>query len=683
MFKFLSPCYFSRITRRVPITLLVFMVLILSSYSAQALNPKVLNSFQSEDFSKTDGSRAKKSAIICSDRNPLANAYFGDTHVHTAYSSDAYIQQTRVYPDAAYRYSFTPRASIDISQADKALYLERPLDFMAVTDHAEFIGEQALCTAANSGLDEEPLCKVFQENQSRSRYLLKFIGSPISWRDDGVCGKDSQKCLKAATSIWHKTIAAAERWNDQSNACEYATLIGYEYTSHRLGSNLHRNILFRNATVLNRPVSYIDTTREWDLWEILDKQCLQSGSGCDALSIPHNSNISNGRMFAVDYPATLNKTQRRQRASLRARLEPIVEIMQHKGDSECRTTMHGINGAPDEYCAFEKFEDMAFKTRLDEGKAEPCYQGIFADLVPHLGPDCLSPMSYVRYALIEGLNQWRELGVNPHQFGIIAASDTHNGIGGAVEEKDYTGHVGDLDNTTQTLIGNTLEATQINAGPGGLTGVWAMQNSREELFDAMRRREVFGTSGPRIQPRFFGSWDYAKDLCEDSQWLKQAYASGIPMGSTLAQNKDNKAPSFLAQALPDIGTTNHRGNPLEQLQIIKGWVDADGKKYQKVYVVANETDKNPIDVNTCSRKNPDTATNLQALCAVWQDPDFNADQAAVYYLRALEVSDCRYSHYQCQQLPKEQRPKNCGLEEDIIPKLIQERAWSSPIWYKP
>ena len=619
----------------------------------------------------------------CTDNNPLRNAYFGDLHVHTEKSTDAWMFGVRVSPDDAYRYAFGGTVQLNVpvgsDRPDQRLISNpQPLDFMAVTDHAEFLGEIHLCTNPFSRVRDSGFCRELLNVSGRSMKQVIRIMLPFPLRDSEVCGEQNRDCAKASMNNWQQIIATAERWQDRSSSCERTTLIGYEYSSHRLGSNLHRNIIFRNSKVISRPISYLEKPREWDLWQLLDVHCLQSDTGCDVMSIPHNSNISNGRMFAVDWPGTSTRQERRQRAELRARLEPVVEIFQHKGDSECRVQMPGILGDDDPLCGFERFEDMSFVFRKGKELENICYSGPGADSVPHLGPDCISHLSYARYALIEGLRQQQLLGINPYKFGLLGSTDTHNGIGGATDERTFPGHLGQGDDTIakRTALDSSAAGNSAN-NPGGLVGVWAEENSREAIFSALRRREVFGTSGTRIRPRFFAGWQYPEQLCDSPQRLQQAYADGVPMGGTLPDPNWSGSPMFISWAVSDPGTSSP-GALLQRIQIIKGWLGKDGQLHQKVYEIAGDSDsKHEPDKNSCQP----SPVGFKKLCSVWQDPDFDGQLPAVYYARVLEQPSCRYNTWQCQQLPEDQRPASCSEEAAV--KTVQERAWTSPIWYQP
>jgi hypothetical protein len=555
--------------------------------------------------------------------------------------------------------------------------IARPLDFAAVTDHAEFLAELALCNDPADPAYDSGWCENQRSAKSpMNRKIAMSIMSPWSRRDSEVCGDDLSLCTARQKLLWQETIDAAEQWNDTSASCDRTTFVAYEWSSFRLGSNFHRNVIFRNATVPQRPISYLEVKREWELWNLLKQTCLDSDTGCDVLAIPHNSNISNGRMFAVDYPGASSEDAQRERAELRIQLEPIVEIMQHKGDSECAARVPGVLGADDSLCDFEKF--ALFQARYTE--EDTCYTGPFSDSLPQLGPNCFSPLSYTRYALIEGLKEEARIGVNPYKFGLMASTDTHNALAGGVEERSWPGHLGITDDAPQKRVNRDPAAYggYTANGPGGLIGVWAEENSRDSIFDAMRRREVFGTSGPRIRPRFFASWDYPADLCNDRALLKTAYAGGVPMGSDLpAQPEGAGSPKFLATAERDTGTAAAPGGLLQRIQIIKGWVDDDGNTHQAVIDIAGGENDATVDTDRCAVR----GVGHRSLCAVWSDPDFDPDRNAVYYARVVENPTCRYSAWQCIGLEGDERPADC--DDPALPRVIQERAWTSPIWYTP
>jgi hypothetical protein len=293
---------------------------------------------------------------------------------------------------------------------------------------------------------------------------------------------------------------------------------------------------------------------------------------------------------------------------------------------------------------------------------------------------CLSRFSYARYALSAGLEEERKLGVNPFKMGIVAATDNHNGTPTSDSETHYMGANG-LDRVARNRLrgevevpGGIAKGSPVRYGPGGVAGVWAEENSRQSIFNAMQRRETFGTSGPRIEPRFFGGWELPADLCQSDDMITNAYDSGVPMGSDLPVNSDlARSPMFLVSAPQD-----PNGNLLQRIQIVKGWVDTDGKTYQAIYDVAGDANNGAsVNINTCEPQGP----GYSQLCAVWQDRDFNPETSAVYYSRVVENPSCRWSTWQCNALPEEERPESCTNGE--VPKTIQERAWTSPIWVMP
>jgi len=620
----------------------------------------------------------------CAHRDERKMALFGDLHVHTTLSTDAWNYDLKVRPTGAYSYAFgQPILLPPLDEAGKGtrvVRIDRPLDFAATTDHAEFLGEQNLCTNEISPAYYTDICKGIRDSTTPTDSPLGFkIMHPFPTRETDVCGDDFSRCADALAEGWRETIDAAEEWNDRTAACERTAFIAYEYSSFRMGSNLHRNVIFRGSAVPKRPASYMDVQREWELWDLLDTQCNESDTGCEAIAIPHNSNISNGRMFAIDYPGASSVEDQAERARLRIKIEPIVEVMQHKGDSECRRGLTNVMGSDDALCDFEKFENSAFLRQVGDGEVRDCYDGPLQDWVPHLGPNCLSRRSYVRYALALGLAEEERLGVNPFKFGLMASTDTHNAIPGGVEEKTWPGHLGIADGTPEKRLrfgeGGTMGDYSNN--PGGLIGVWAEENSRDAIFDAMQRKEVFGTSGPRIEPRFYAGWDLPEDLCGSEDVLSSAMSSGVPMGADLPDRSSESGPVFAVWATRDVGTDSAPGGLLQRLQVIKGWVDDDGIIHEEVVDVAGGDNDADVDLATCEPR----GTGHDSLCGVWRDPEFDPARRAVYYARAVENPSCRYSTWQCLEAPEDAKPTGC--EAGLMEEVQQERAWTSPIWYTP
>ena len=613
------------------------------------------------------------STRVCAHRDPLRRVFWGDLHVHSALSSDAWNFGVRATPEDAYRYAQGGMLRLPGPEGGtRQVRPLRPLDFMAVTDHAEFLGEVALCTTPGSPVYESDGCVLYRGQQARGELFGRLIVDPAPRRFASICGEDNEHCTRAQRGVWQSLQQAAENALDRSEDCRFTTFVGYEYTSHKRGANLHRNVIFRNEVVPDLPISYLDESNEWGLWERLEEDCLDAGTGCDALAIPHNSNISSGRMFSLDMPGLDTREDRIRRARLRGRIERLVEIMQHKGDSECARQVSGVLGEPDELCDFEKLDLLG-------GVTGPCPEGPEAATRMNRGMGCSTPLNFARYALMEGLIEQAELGVNSLAFGLVASTDTHNATGGAVEERAYRGHLGTGDDriAERVSVDARVPGNVVN-NPGGLVAVWAEENSRDSLFDAMWRREAYGTSGPRIELRFFGGYRYPENLCLRADFVEQGYRKGVPMGAVLPSLPGpGAAPVFAVSALRDAGTADAPGGLLERVQIVKGWVDAQGRKHQQVYDVAGEIGEASVDLATCEPTGP----GHESLCGLWRDPDFDPTLQAFYYARVIENPSCRYSAWECLSLHESQRPRSCS--DARVPQTIRERAWSSPIWFEP
>jgi hypothetical protein len=621
----------------------------------------------------------------CSLRNPLRSAFWGELHVHSRLSFDAYMWDVRGSADDVYRFARGER--VDLAPYDasgnalRSAQLERPLDFAALTDHASYQGEVALCTRPDSPKYMSEGCRIFRgEVEPPPSALTAFAarmaavsqsldprGENPSRRSD-LCGEDSALCLAEMARVWGEQQAAADRYYDRSSDCRFTSFNAYEYTATPGLSKIHHNVIFRNDDVPASPTAWVDFPDVYDLWGRLKAECLDAGTRCDVLTIPHNSNLSNGRMF-VTGGRELPLEEQRARAELRAELEPLVEISQIKGDSECRNDMYGVVAAPDEFCEYEKWRSP---------DTPDCEEGTGTGALA--GQGCVSRLDYVRNVLIEGLREQKRIGVNPYKLGILAATDAHNGNPGDVEEYSYQGWRGSDDATAVQRLStdSQLVAAIFNviSSPGGLAGVWAEENSRDSLFDAMQRREVFGTSGPRMQARFFGGWDYSEDLCNLPDLVERAYASGVSMGGDLPMRPAAaEAPTFVVSALRDPGLPGHPGGLLQRAQIIKGWLDDDERFRQQVYDVAGGDNGASVDLDSCEPR----GEGADSLCAVWRDPDFDPSRRAVYYLRVIENPSCRWNQIQCLSLPEAERPESCS--NPPVPRTIQERLWTSPIWY--
>jgi hypothetical protein len=593
---------------------------------------------------------------------------------------DAYVFGNVATPDDAYR--FAQGATLEL-QGGRIARLERPLDFAAVSEHAEFIGESALCLDERSEIYEHPRCKRFRGEgdapghtrmstltDAKGPYVETDSYGRFGWRVRApeLCGPDLSLCLGALGSVWQELQASAARWNDTSEACRFTTFNAYEWSWSPQLSKVHRNVIFRNDVVPALPLTAIEYEEPADLWRGLQEECIEADNGCDVLAIPHNPNYSDGRLLSIEHEAgTLEEA--RANAVLRASLEPLVEIMQVKGDSECTNGFANVLGGRDELCEFEKIRGPDLPLCEDDNR--------FGSIG---GLGCTTPTNYVRYALIEGMRQADRLGVNPLKLGITGSTDVHDGNPGDTEEYSFQGFNG-IHGSATAKERQELEPGNLNPlapNPGGLMGVWSEENSRDALFDAMKRRETFGTSGVRIQPRFYGAWEMDDALCGWSDHVARADAGSVPMGADLPARGDSEtAPLFLASALRDIGTELYPGNPLERIQIVKGQVGPNGSYKQAVYDIARADRPAPLDPLTCEVG----SGGAHGLCGVWQDPDFDPAQRAFYYARVVEVPSCRWNAWDCTRMPEADRPPSCS--DPDVPMTIRERAWTSPIWYTP
>ena len=602
--------------------------------------------------------------------NAGRNAYFGDLHVHTNYSFDAFAFGTVASPYDAYR--FAKGEAIE-HPAGFDVQLRAPLDFYAVTDHAMFLG--AVKAAADTTTEFSRLGHVqalhnlnAPENQNfdsipdRVTAFSTFLPDTLAMVGDGSLDPDLVNQI--AKDAWSDTIRAAETFNDPGN---FTTFVAYEFTSSTDDrGNLHRNVIFQGADRLPAmPFSRFHSQNPEGLWDWMDGL---RQNGIEALAIPHNSNGSNGQMFKlVDWASDpVDDAWARKRI----RNEPLVEVTQVKGTSET----HPLLSDADEWADFEIMPYRVATTLESEPKG-----------------------SYAREALLDGLTL-AEAGItNAYQFGLVGATDTHVGAS-SLEEENFFSKVGLLDADGErrgSVPMAPAEAEVIRAAgrvnvqeiagreyatgayetwsASGLTGVWAEENTREALYAALRRKEVFATSGPRIKIRLFAGYDYA-----ESDSLAERYAKGVPMGAEL-HGADGRAPILVASALRDPSSA-----ALQRLQIIKGWV-ADGVTNEQVYDVAcsdggqvdPETHRCPdngarVDLSDCSITENVGASNLEV---IWQDPDHNPEHRAFYYARALENPTCRWSTWDAVKAGVEPRPD--------LKKTLQERAWSSPIWVMP
>jgi hypothetical protein len=616
------------------------------------------------------------------ERNAKRSAYFGDLHVHTTYSFDAFAFGTMASPYDAYRYA---KGETIKHPAGFDLKLREPLDFYAVTDHAMFLG--ALPAAAdtatefskydfNQGLHNFNAPEKLNTDTVQERFALfrGFLPGILNGILDGTV--DIDKLNEIVVDAWADTINAAELFNDPG---KFTTFVAYEYTSSTADmGNLHRNVIFKGADKLPAmPFSRFHSQDPEGLWNWMDE--LRS-EGIESLAIPHNSNGSNGQMFKLvdwaDDPMDENYTAKR------VRNEPLIEITQVKGTSETHPSLSDS----DEWADFE-IAPYRVATTLD---SEP--KG-----------------SYAREALLNGLNFWDQNQTNPYKFGFIGSSDTHVAAT-SDDEANYFSKVGLMDsnamlrgsipaseeelatrrnnNNAQNRIKEVDGKEYISGaietfGASGIAGVWAEANTRDAIYDAFRRKETFATSGPRMKIRLFAGYGFNNEMLNDEDVIEKAYATGVAMGSDILASPQiegkSEAPSFLLWATQDA-----RSAPLQRLQIIKGWV-VDGKHHEQIYDVAcadggkvdSTTHRCPdngakVNISDCSISEDLGAPELKT---AWTDPDFNSEHQAFYYARVMENPTCRWSTWD-------------AVRAGVAPRsdlhaTIQERAWSSPIWFRP
>jgi hypothetical protein len=577
----------------------------------------------------------------CANHAPFRQAFFGELHIHTAYSGDAAVAGTLALPADAYRFAkgeAIPIPPIDAQgNSDRIAQLGRALDFAAVTDHAESFGD-------------------FPADASGTLRACYQNGAIV---ESSLCNPQQ---------IWMDTGKAAEDYYDRTPDCEFTTFHAYEWSGRgrrpeRRSGSMHRNVIFRNAQVPERALTADTAESPEALWSQLSEQCLNTDTNCDVLTIPHNSNLSRGYMFD---PLNLDgEPFSTDSAELRAAFEPLVEIMQSKGDSECRFGLGNV----DELCSFEKLQ------RTGSTFQPPDPNQVF------------EPLSFVRNGLKEGLRIEESTDVNPFAFGFVAATDGHTAAAGSVREHDYpvAGNFGVVDASPGLLLAQ-VPPGGIAVNGGGLAGLWAEENSRDALFAAMRRRETFATSGPRITIRFFAG-NYDDTLCDDPEMVSKAYNSGVPMGGTLRRaTLDEKAPRFALMAMSDPGTAEYPGIALQRIQIIKGWLDAQGELHEKVVDAAGDADNGAyVDPEVCIPR----GEGFTSLCEVWSDPEFDPAHRAFYYARALENPTCRWHSYVCNDQgvrcddPTTITPQTANCCDQQYPRTIQERAWTSPVFYTP
>ncbi len=587
--------------------------------------------------------RPERSPLELKRSNPLNNVFFGDLHVHTNLSVDAYLFGNRFNMDTAYQVA--KGKSVKLRSGER-VELTRPLDFVALTDHAEGFGRIFACREPDKTKAAQDICDGI-ENASVFTFLdmRSRVQRPLD-QNLSVFDNDRAKERDYAATTWQSIKDAAERYYEPG---QFTTFVGYEYSpSLPDRGKHHRNVIFRSSETPQYAVSAFDAASEIDLWKSLEATC---SDDCEFLTIPHNPNKTWGLAFSGNTIDGISYTEDDWR--LRERSEPIVEMFQIKGNSECSVAF----GAGDEECGFEQFIPVC-----EEGDKTAC----------------IYPTSMVRDGLQIGLAMEDQIGINPLKVGLIGSTDTHNSNPGDTEEWDYRGATTFTSGPAKRRFESTnLTGTQYN-NPGGLAAIWARENTREALFDAMKRKEVYATSGTRIKLRTFAGFDFPADITATAD-LAAAYKLGVPMGGTLIANdmKKGVGVSLFVWAVKDPDSA-----PLAKVQVIKGWLE-DGERQEVVHDVACGGSKlDPVtskclsngaslNMNDCRW---DETTGASELMTLWTDPDYSADENAFYYVRAVQNPTCRWSTYDSLRLGK--------LPRNDVPDTVTEMAWGSPMWVK-
>ena len=588
-------------------------------------------------------------------RDYPTRVFWGDTHLHTAISVDAGAAGCRLGPEEAYRFARGEEVTTSTGQRAK---LSRPLDFLVVSDHSEMYGLMPQLLGGDSEvLGTEKGRRWYDMIQKGGDAALAAMWEIIGSLDDR---QPPITNASAISSAWRANNAAADRYNVPGR---FTAFIGYEWTSAPNGNNLHRVVVFRDgADRANRtqPFSQYDSPNPEDLWKVMS--AYEKETGGRLLAIPHNGNLSSGLMFAdTDF---VGKALTREYAVTRSRWEPIVEVTQQKGDGETLPFL----SPNDEFANYERWDRLNLNGTVPQT------------------PD-MYPYEYARRALERGLAFDEKLGANPFKFGMIGSTDSHVGIS-AVEEDNYFGKLPPYEPSAHRWdhVGVTykpdpkLNIMGWEMVASGYAAVWAKENTREAIFDAMERKEVYATTGSRMTVRFFGGWDFDPKDAASRTPAAVGYAKGVPMGGDLAAAPGGKAPTFLAGAMKD-----PLGGNLDRIQIVKGWVDAKGQPQEKVYDVAwsgerrpdPATGKVPLVGSTVDVANAIWTNTIGAaeLIAVWKDPSFDPMQRAFYYARVIEIPTPRWTAYDAKRFGISMDPK--------VPMTTTERAYTSPIWYSP
>jgi len=583
--------------------------------------------------------------------------YWGDTHLHTSLSIDARAFGVTLGPEEAYRFA---RGEEVTSTHGERLQLSRPLDWLVIADHSDGIGAMNEIVNGNPSLLADPIVRdwhnrIVQGGDEALAATMDVINSfALGTLPDVLKSKDFTR------TIWDRYLKIAEQYNDPGR---FTTIIGYEWTSTEDGNNLHRNVLYRDAADLARqmlPYTTDESFNPEDLWKWMERY--EEKTGGRVLALAHNGNLSNGIMFPVEVNPATGQPLTGDYAKNRIRWEPLYEITQIKGDGET----HPFLSPNDEFADYETWDQG--NLNLSVAKTNDMLQ-----------------YEYAREGLKNGLKLERALGTNPYKFGLVGSTDAHTGLATAAEENFFGKHAGTEPgpHRAEHVVGQFGDKKYMGweMVASGYAGVWATENTREALFDAMMRKEVYGTTGPRMLVRFFGGWDFVAADANSRQPGAVGYTKGVPMGGDLHAAPAGKSPTFLVAALKD----PYSGN-LDRVQVVKGWLDKSGKTHEKVYdVVWSDAHKRrpgadgklPAVGNTVDVKNA-TWTNTigdPELITVWTDPHFDPKQSAFYYARVIEIPTPRWTAYDA---------KRYGVTMPAEVEMITtERAYTSPIWYTP
>jgi hypothetical protein len=580
--------------------------------------------------------------------------YWGDTHLHTSNSLDARAFGATLNPEQAYRFA---RGEEVASSHGMRVKLSRPLDWLVISDHSDGMGAMNEIISGNPDLLRDPMVKDWNQrlNTGGKTALQATMDVISSFTSGNIPPVLLDK--RFAQTIWASYLVTAEQFNEPGR---FTAMIGYEWTSTEGGNNLHRNVLYRDGADVARRVLPYTTTSSFnpeDLWKWMASY--EDKTGGNILAIAHNGNLSNGIMFPVETNPETGEPLTGAYAATRAKWEPLYEATQIKGDGET----HPFLSAADEFADYETWDK--------------------ANLGPVLKKPEMLQFEYAREALKNGLKLDKKLGTNPYKFGLIGSTDSHTGLATAAEENFFGKHSGVEPEAErwEHVVGafGPVKVLGWEMAASGYAGVWATDNTREALFDALERKETYATTGPRMLVRFFGGWDFTADDARTRLPAQVGYSKGVPMGGDLDAAPQGKAPSFLVGALRD----PYSGN-LDRIQIVKGWLDSKGKTHEHVYDVVwsgqrkpNANGSLPAVGNTVDVANASWENSIGApeLITTWVDPDFDPAQMAFYYARVLEIPTPRWTAYDAKRygvnMPQE------------VPMTTQERAYTSPIWYTP